>query len=128
MNIQELQTLVRDRLAVNVIVLNNHCLGMIRKTQEKLFNGKDFISVKGYEVPSFKAIAEAYGLKYLKIEKPDEYFKVKEFLSDCDPRFIEVDLPMIMENMPEPGSAIELQMPLLSQAEYELISKECRYE
>ncbi len=128
MNIQELQTIARDNLAVNIIVLNNKCLGMIRKTQEKLFNGKDFVSVKGYSVPDFGAISKAYGIPYLKIDKVEKYKEVKEFLSSKHPVFIEVCLPTIMENTPEPGSCIELQNPILSEEEFETIKKEAFFD
>lgn len=125
MNIQELHTIKRDNLPINIIVLNNTCLGMIRKTQEKLFSGKDFISVDGYSVPNFKEIAKAYGIEYLKIDKFEDYGNLKNFLSDNSPRFIEVMLPVHMENYPEPGETIDTQMPLLSSTEYECIDREC---
>ncbi len=125
MNIQELHTLKRDNLPVNIILLNNTCLGMIRKTQEKLFQGKVFVSVDGYSVPDFEAISKAYGIDYIKIERNEDYIKLKNFLSEKAPRFIEVSLPMIMENYPEPGDVIDKQSPLLSKDEYECISREC---
>lgn len=125
MNIQELQTLRRDNLAVNIIVLNNKCLGMIRKTQEKLFDGKDFVSVKGYEAPVFEPIAKAYNIPYLKVDSVEKYKEVKNFLSSKHATFIELCLPMLMENNPEPGSQIEKQVPELSDEEFKTIEKEC---
>ena len=125
MNLQELQTLKRDKLAVNIIVLNNNCLGMIRKTQEKLFDGKDFVSVQGYEAPDFEPIAKAYSIPYLRVDSVDKYKEVKDFLSSKHPTFIEVCLPTIIENIPEPGNCIELQNPILSGEEFEQIRREC---
>ena len=125
MNIQELQTLQRDKLAVNIIVLNNHCLGMIRKTQEKLFDGKDFVSVKGYSAPEFEGIAKAYNIPYLKIDNISKYSLVKDFISSDHSTFIEVCLPVKTENIPEPGSQIELQNPVLSDSEFRRIREEC---
>lgn len=127
MNIQELQTLQRDKLPINIIVLNNNCLGMIRKTQEKLFNGKDFVSVKGYEAPDFEPIAKAYNIPYLKIDNVEKYSDIKNFISDNHPTFIEVCLPVKMENVPEPGNCIELQFPQLKNEEFEIIKKECMF-
>lgn len=126
MNIQELQTLRRDNLAVNIIVLNNQCLGMIRKTQEKLFDGKDFVSVKGYEAPDFEPIAKAYDIPYLKIDTVEKYKRVKDFISSKHPSFIEVCLPLEMENNPEPGNCIELQTPILSDEDFATIEKELK--
>lgn len=125
MNIQELHTLTRDNLPVNVIVLNNTCLGMIRKTQEKLFHGKTFVSVDGYSVPDFEAVSKAYGIDYIKIERKEDYAKLRTFFSSSSPRFIEVSLPMMMENYPEPGDVIDRQNPLLSEEEYKRICMEC---
>lgn len=127
MNIQELQTLRRDHLAVNIIVLNNQCLGMIRKTQEKLFDGKNFVSVQGYKAPDFEPIAKAYGLPYLRVENVADYGKVKGFLSSQHPTFIEVRLPVCMANNPEPGACIELQTPVLSDEDFEIIKKEVAF-
>lgn len=125
MNIQELQTLKRDNLAVNIIVLNNKCLGMIRKTQEKLFNGKDFVSVQGYEVPDFEQIAKAYDIPYLKVDTVEKYKEVKGFISSKHPTFTELCLPVLIENNPEPGSSLEMQSPILSDEEFEVIKGEC---
>lgn len=128
MNLQELQTLKRDKLPINIIVLNNNCLGMIRKTQEKLFEGKDFVSVKGYCAPDFEKIAKAFDIPYLKVDSVQKYNDVKDFLSDKHPTFIEVCLPLIMENNPEPGNCVELQYPLLSEDELNDIRKECLFD
>lgn len=125
MNIQELHTLKRDNLPVNIVVLNNYCLGMIRKTQEKLFQGKTFVSVDGYSTPDFEAISKGYGIDYIKIESSEEYVKLKDFLSDDSPRFIEVKLPVLMENYPEPGDVIDKQTPQLSAEEYARIAQAC---
>lgn len=124
MNIQELQTLKRDNLPVNIIVLNNKCLGMIRKTQEKLFDGKNFVSVKGYQAPDFEQIAKAYDIPYLKINNIEGYKNVKDFLSSEHPTFIELCLPVQIENVPEPGSCLEYQTPILSDNEFKIIERE----
>lgn len=126
MNIQELQTIKRDNLPVNIILLNNHCLGMIRKTQERLFNGRCFASVQGYSAPNFQAISKAYEIPYLCIKSVDDYIKVQDFLSSSSPRFVEVTLPVNIENYPEPGDYIDRQNPLLNEAEIEKIKDEIK--
>lgn len=88
MNIQELQTIVNEKLPVKVIVFNNNNLGMVREFQERNFN-KICCSTTtqyGYTTPNFKKIADAYGLRYTCIEDND-IKKLDEF------RF--------MNNMPE---------------------------
>lgn len=125
MNIQELHVLVREKLPINVIVFNNSCLGMIRKTQEKLFNGKTFVSVDNYSTPGFENIAKGYGIEFLKIENTNQYDKLISFLSDKEPRFIEVVFPIKVENNPEPGDVIWNQTPNLTEEEFEQVNEEC---
>jgi acetolactate synthase-1/2/3 large subunit len=124
MNIQELQTIVRDNLPINIIILNNNCLGMIRRLQEKMFGNRTFGSIKGYSTPNYSKIAAAYGIKYLKIDNIKKYELAKDFISNKEPRFIELVLPREMQNIPEPGVSISKQTPLLSDEELELIKKE----
>lgn len=128
MNIQELQTLKRDNLPVNIVVLNNQCLGMIRKTQEKLFDGRNYVSIEGYTAPDFEPIAKAYDIPYLRIDSVDKYKRFKDFVSDKHPTFTEVCLPTIMENTPEPGACIDMQTPILTEKEFELIKMECSFD
>lgn len=127
MNIQELQTLKRDNLPVNVIILNNYCLGMIRKLQENMYDNRNAASVDGYSVPDFSAIANAYGIKYLKIDSVKKYGLIQSFISDKEPRLIEVILPVKMQNHPEPGIILDKQLPLLSNDEINLIEMECLF-
>jgi len=124
MNIQELQTIVRDNLPINIIILNNNCLGMIRRLQEKMFNNRTVVSVHGYSVPNYAKVADAYGIKYLKIDSVEEYAQIKGFISSKGPTIIEVVLPQDMQNVPEPGASIGKQTPLLSDDDNELIKGE----
>ena len=69
MNIQELQTIVREKLPVKIILLNNYSLGMIRHFQEMYFD-KNYIQTtkeNGYSLPDFEKIAAAYGIPYKKV-------------------------------------------------------------
>jgi acetolactate synthase-1/2/3 large subunit len=62
MNIQELQTVVRNRIPLKIIVVNNNCLGMIRQFQDSYFEGRYQSTFWGYTAPNFEAIATAYGI------------------------------------------------------------------
>ena len=62
LNLQELQTVFRQRLPLKMIVINNHCHGMVRQFQEAYFKGRYQSTLWGYSAPSFKAVAEAYGI------------------------------------------------------------------
>lgn len=75
MNIQELATLVQNRLPVKIVILNNNFLGMVRQWQELFFDKR--YSQTCLEMPiDFVKLAEAYGAKGLKAEKPAEVEKV----------------------------------------------------
>ena len=62
LNLQELQTVRRNRLPLKIVVLNNHSHGMVRQFQESYFEGRFQSTVIGYDAPDFARIAEAYGL------------------------------------------------------------------
>ncbi|RUS47836.1 thiamine pyrophosphate-binding protein [Cohnella sp. AR92] len=61
-NIQELETMVRLRLPLLLLVLNNRSLGMVRQFQDQNFEGRLGSTVQGYGCPDLVHLAEAYGL------------------------------------------------------------------
>lgn len=67
MTIQELITIKQYNLPIKLIIINNSYLGMVRQWQELFFN-KRYSSVDLSINPDFQKIAEAYGLKSVKIE------------------------------------------------------------
>jgi acetolactate synthase-1/2/3 large subunit len=71
MNIQELATAVQYQLPVKIVILNNHCLGMVRQWQE-LFYDKRYSQSTFQTHPDFVKLAEAYGAVGLRATKPDE--------------------------------------------------------
>ncbi len=75
MNLQELATLVQNRLPVKIVILNNNFLGMVRQWQELFFEKR--YSQTCLELPiDFIKLAEAYGAKGFQATKPDEVEKV----------------------------------------------------
>lgn len=71
MNIQELATAVNNKLPIKIIVLNNCFLGMVRQWQE-LLHGKRYSSTNLCQNPDLVKIAQAYGLKALRISEKDQ--------------------------------------------------------
>lgn len=71
MNIQELVTLRNHKLPVKVLILNNGYLGMVRQWQELFYNNKHAFTDLSNN-PDFVAVAEAFGVKGMRIEKHDE--------------------------------------------------------
>lgn len=75
MNIQEMATLVQNRLPVKIVILNNNFLGMVRQWQELFFDKR--YSQTCMELPiDYIKLAEAYGAKGFHASKPDEVEKV----------------------------------------------------
>ncbi|MBA3536119.1 MAG: thiamine pyrophosphate-binding protein [Tatlockia sp.] len=72
LNIQELQTIVREQIPIKMIVVNNNSLGMIRQFQDSYFNSRYLATYWGYSAPNFEAIACAYGIAAKTILVSDE--------------------------------------------------------
>jgi len=71
MNLQELATLVQNRLPVKICILNNNFLGMVRQWQELFFDKR--YSQTCMELPiDFIKLAEAFGATGLQATRPDE--------------------------------------------------------
>ena len=70
MTLQELATIVEEKLPVKIAVFNNGTLGMVRQWQE-LFYDKHYkaIPIPG---PDFVKLADAYGIPGLKVTTRDE--------------------------------------------------------
>jgi len=71
MNIQEMATLVQNRLPVKIVILNNGFLGMVRQWQEMFFEKR--YSQTCLELPiDYIKLAEAYGARGFLAVKPDD--------------------------------------------------------
>ena len=71
MNIQEMGTATQYRLPVKVFILNNEGMGMVRQWQELTYESRYSESYSD-SLPDFVALAEAYGWKGIRCEKPEE--------------------------------------------------------
>ena len=79
LNVQELQTIVRNRLPIKMIVLNNGCHGMVRQFQQSYFDERYQSTYWGYSAPDFGRVAQAYGIDARTITKADA---VDQLLTD----------------------------------------------
>jgi acetolactate synthase-1/2/3 large subunit len=70
MTIQELATVVQEKVAVKIAIINNGYLGMIRQWQE-LFYGRRYVA-SPLSGPDFVKIAEAYGIPGLRVRRNTE--------------------------------------------------------
>jgi acetolactate synthase-1/2/3 large subunit len=69
-NIQELQTVVHHKLPIRMVIVDNHCLGMVRQFQESYFDARYQSTMWGYSAPDFVRVAEAYGIPGRAVEDP----------------------------------------------------------
>ena len=79
MNLQELQTVLTNKLPIKIFLINNNGYHSIRITQTNLFN-KNFVGI-GEEsgdlsFPDFKKISEAFGYPYYCAKSNEEMKKV----------------------------------------------------
>jgi len=72
LNIQELQTVARNRLPVKIVVINNHCHGMVRQFQESYFKGRYQSTLWGYDAPDFLKVAQAYAIEASEVNKAED--------------------------------------------------------
>ncbi len=82
MNIQELATLKRYRLPVKIVLLDNQALGMVRQWQE-LFFEKRYSEIDLSDNPDFVAVAQAFGIEALHIERADQVEDALQALLDA---------------------------------------------
>ena len=77
MNIQDLQTIVQDKINVIILVVNNNGYLAIRHTQEEFLKAKYYGTHPKFNLtlPSYKKISKAFGIKYLKIDKKNQILK-----------------------------------------------------
>jgi acetolactate synthase I/II/III large subunit len=71
MNAQELATIRRYKLPVKLIVMDNQCLGMVRQQQELFYNNRES-QINLDDNPDFVAMARAFDIPALKIERTDQ--------------------------------------------------------
>lgn len=70
MNLQELQTLVRNQFNIKVIILNNNGYGGVRYGQKGFLRGKTIGTdpSNGVDFPDYEKIAAAFGIDYCRVE------------------------------------------------------------
>lgn len=95
MNIQELQTVVYNKLNLKIFIMNNNGYHSIRQTQTNLFT-PPLVGVcdgNGLSFPDLEKIAAAYGIRFVRISDSSEIEeKTIEALSGNDPVLCEVVL------------------------------------
>jgi acetolactate synthase-1/2/3 large subunit len=91
MNIQELGTIMQEKLPVKIVILNNHFLGMVRQWQQLFFEKRySFTDIKS---PDFVAVAQAYGIDGSRVSVRGELDKaLNDMLNSEGPYLLEINV------------------------------------
>ncbi len=89
MTMQEMSTAVQYGLPIKIFIINNEYMGMVRQWQELLHGGRYSHSYSA-ALPDFVKMADAFGAKGIRAEKPDE-------LDDAINEMISVDAPVLFD-------------------------------
>jgi acetolactate synthase-1/2/3 large subunit len=83
MCIQEMSTAIQHKLPVKIFIINNQYMGMVRQWQE-LLHDKRYSHSYTDALPDFVKLAEAYGAKGIRVQKPSELDKGIQEMLDYD--------------------------------------------
>ena len=117
-NSQEFQTIVRNRLSIKIVLMNNQSLGMVRQFQQVYFNSRMEGTVAGYDCPDFVKLAEAYGISAACVTQKTESIQAIQGLLEnkTAPALLDIRVPQLSRVEPKlrVNHPIEDQDPLLS--------------
>lgn len=102
MTIQELATIVQEKLAVKMAIMNNGYLGMVRQWQE-LFYERRYVATP-LSGPDFVKVAEAYGIPALRVKMRSEVVPAIE-------QAMEEPGPFLIDFMIEPEENVYPMVP-----------------
>ncbi|MGQ9753867.1 MAG: biosynthetic-type acetolactate synthase large subunit [Thermaceae bacterium] len=120
MTLQELATVVKYKLPVKVVILNNGFLGMVRQWQD-LFHAKRYSEVYLADAnPDFARLAEAYGIRGIRVER-------KEDLRKAVDEVLETDGPVVAEFKVYSEEAVFPMIPAGASVE-EMLTRDPREE
>ena len=108
MNLQELQTIITNKLSIKIFLINNEGYHSIRQTQNNLFGGHTKVGIGSesgdLSFPSFGKIAESFGYEYFEAHSNAEMREAVDKTFDCKaPVFCEIFVSP--EQVFEPKSA-----------------------
>jgi acetolactate synthase-1/2/3 large subunit len=109
MNIQELQTVIRNKLPLKIFIINNNGYHSIRQTQSNFFHSR-FAGVdneSGVSFPDFNKIAYAYGFAYHRIVAEKDIENIVSAVMDSEvPVLCEVVIDVECNFSPKSSSKI----------------------
>lgn len=102
MNMQELGTIMHNKIGVKMILMNNTWLGMVRQWQELFYDER--YSFTELVNPDFQKIAAAYGIPSERVTSLDE-------LDDAIERMLQTEGAFLLEACVMPGENIFPMIP-----------------
>jgi len=103
MNVQELATIARYNLPIKVFIINNGYLGMVRQWQE-LFFDKRYAVTSLHDNPDFAKLAGVFGIKGMKVTKPEEVRPAIE-------KALDIDAPVVVDFTVDPEANVFPMVP-----------------
>ncbi|MCM1285524.1 MAG: biosynthetic-type acetolactate synthase large subunit [Acetobacter sp.] len=112
MNLSELATMASYNIPVKMFIMNNTVLGMVRQWQ-KIFYGNRFADTDPHRATDFVKVAEAFGVKGMRINNNDEIDEVlKEAFSTDGPVLIDCRISPdsnVLPMIPPGGSVADIK-------------------
>jgi len=101
-NLQELQTVVRNKLPIKILLIDNQCHGSVRQFQEENLEGRYPTTVIDYDTPDFARVAEAYGIRSREVSDPDGVADALGWFWEdpLDAALLRVEIPMLLNVYP----------------------------
>lgn len=122
-NIQELQTIIRMKLPLKMVVINNGCHGMVRQFQETYFEARYQSTYWGYSAPDFTRVSEGYGIAGATVAAADEIEDGLRWLwaDPNEPKLLQVMVDLMANAYPKIafGKPISEMEPLAKPTEME---------
>ncbi len=87
MSMNELATIAGNNLAIKIIIMRNHRLGMVRELQDNNYNKRHSATILQGD-PDFLTIAEAYGIDHAEANSNDEAEEIIKKMVKSDKPFI----------------------------------------
>ncbi len=87
MSMNELATIVGNNLAIKIIIMRNHRLGMVRELQDVNYNKRHSGTILEGD-PDFQKIAEAYGIDHAEANSNEEAEEIIKGMIKTDKPFI----------------------------------------
>lgn len=102
MNIQELATAVQEGTNINIVIINNGYLGLVRQWQELFYQAR-YIETP-ISSPDYVKLAEAYGLTGLRVERKEDILAAME-------KARQIDGPVLIEFKVEQHAMVYPMVP-----------------